>query len=78
MLRTLSRPRRAKVQVSRGDPLVIDGARVELVRETWLVEDGWWTEKPLRRRYWEVVSTRGRCIVVFHDLVSGSWFTQVG
>lgn len=78
MLRTLSRPRRAKVQVSRGDPLAIDGARVELVRETWLVEDGWWTEKPLRRRYWEVVSTSGRCIVVFHDLVSGSWFTQVG
>ncbi|HEY1687994.1 MAG TPA: hypothetical protein VGF95_03940 [Solirubrobacteraceae bacterium] len=62
----------------RGAPLVVDGARVESVRETWLVEDGWWTERPLRRRYWEVVSASGRCIVVFHDLVSAGWFTQVG
>lgn len=84
-LRTLNRPRRARVQVAGGDdgcergtPLAIDGARVEFVRETWLVEDGWWTQRPLRRRYWEVVSVSGRRIVVYHDLVSASWFTQVG
>jgi hypothetical protein len=46
------------------------------VRESWLVEDRWWTEQPLRRRYWEVVSESGRDLVVFHDLTSGSWFRQ--
>jgi hypothetical protein len=61
----------------------VDGERVEAIRESWLVEDRWWTERPLRRRYWELVSVRGRNLVVFHDLcagdgggASGGWFTQ--
>ena len=43
---------------------------------SWLVEDGWWTARPLRRRYWEVVTVEGRDLVVFHDLVRGGWFVQ--
>jgi hypothetical protein len=49
---------------------------VDAVRESWLIEDRWWTEKPLRRRYWEVVTTCGRDEVVFHDLISGRWWRQ--
>ena len=51
-------------------------AAVELLRESWLVEDRWWTAAPLRRRYWELVGERGRNLVVFHDLCSGRWFVQ--
>lgn len=54
----------------------MNGERVEAVRESWLVEDRWWTDTPLRRRYWELVSVRGRNSVVFHDLCSDGWFTQ--
>jgi hypothetical protein len=50
--------------------------RIEAVRESWLVEDRWWTAEPLRRRYWELVGARGRNVVVFHDLGSGEWFAQ--
>jgi hypothetical protein len=49
---------------------------MDSVRESWLVEDRWWTEHPLRRRYWELVSVRGRNLIVFHDLCAGDWFTQ--
>jgi hypothetical protein len=56
--------------------LVIDGRVVDAVRESWLVEDRWWTDDPVRRRYWEVVTTDGRRVVVFRDLASGTWFTQ--
>jgi hypothetical protein len=49
---------------------------VEAVRESWLVEDRWWTDAPLRRRYWEVLVAGGRNTVVFRDLVSGIWFEQ--
>ncbi len=41
----------------RGRPLAVDGREVEAVRESWLVEDRWWTDEPLRRRYWEVVTS---------------------
>jgi hypothetical protein len=47
---------------------------VDAVCESWLIEDRWWTERPLRRRYWEVVTTCGRNEVVFHDLRSGRWW----
>jgi hypothetical protein len=59
-----------------GRPLAVDGDPVESVRETWLVEDLWWTAAPLRRRYWEVVTLRGRDVVVFHELERGGWFAQ--
>ncbi len=57
---------------------MVEGVRVEAVIESWLVEDRWWTERPLRRRYWELLDARGRNLVVFHDLAAGGWFAQRG
>jgi hypothetical protein len=49
---------------------------VEAVRESWLVEDRWWSDAPLRRRYWEVVTDDGRNLVVFRDLRTRTWYAQ--
>ena len=80
MARALNKPRRARVRLDparrEGMPAEVDGERVESLRESWLVEDRWWTAEPLRRRYWELVGERGRNVVVFHDLRSGRWFVQ--
>jgi hypothetical protein len=59
-----------------GRPLAVDGRAVDAVRESWLIEDRWWTDAPLRRRYWEVVTVDGRDLVVFRDLRSASWYRQ--
>jgi hypothetical protein len=59
-----------------GTPEVVDGRAVETVRESWLIEDRWWTERPLSRRYWEIVTVCGRDEVVFCDLLSGRWWRQ--
>lgn len=76
-MKRLNSPRTARVRVgSRGRPLRVDGRAVEAVSESWLIEDRWWTEAPLRRRYWEVVTGDGRSVVVFRDLETGAWFTQ--
>jgi hypothetical protein len=78
----LNLPHPARVRAGEGGvPLRVDGRAIELVRESWLVEDRWWTARPLRRRYWEVVTTNGRNLVVFHDLGAGrgragGWFAQ--
>jgi hypothetical protein len=69
----LNLPRPARVRTEgAGVPVEVDGRTIELIRESWLVEDRWWTERPLRRRYWEAVTTTGRNVVVYHDLVAGS------
>ena len=73
----LAEPKPATVHTAGdGRPETIDGRAVEAVRESWLVEDRWWNGSPVRRRYWEVVTTCGRNVVVFHDLRGGRWFVQ--
>ena len=59
-----------------GAPRSVAGREVDSVREEWVVEDRWWTGKPLRRRYFELVLLDGRNVVVFRDLVGGGWFLQ--
>lgn len=75
--RRLSIPRRVTVRAGAdGSPQQVDGRQIDAVRESWLIEDRWWTERPLRRRYWEVVTVDGRDEVVFCDLRSGRWWRQ--
>ena len=64
------------VQGDGGAPRSVAGREVDSVREEWVVEDRWWTGKPLRRRYFELVLLDGRNVVVFRDLVGGRWFLQ--
>ena len=60
-----------------GAPIEVGGARVDAIREQWLVEDRWWTPKPLRRAYFELVLADGRNLVVFREPAeSGTWFEQ--
>jgi hypothetical protein len=73
--RRLAVPRPADVVCGPGGrPEAVDRHEVVAVRESWLVEDRWWTDRPLRRRYWEVVTIDGRDLVVFRELEDGRWF----
>jgi hypothetical protein len=76
-VRRLATPRPVRVGAGEGGrPVAIEGRAVDAVRESWLVEDRWWTDAPLRRRYWEVITADGRDIVVYRDLERGGWFAQ--
>jgi hypothetical protein len=76
-VRRLATPRAVSVRMEDGGrPVAVEGRSVEAVRESWLVEDRWWTDAPLRRRYWEVVTADGRDLVVYRDLEAGGWFAQ--
>jgi hypothetical protein len=75
--RRLAKPKAARVKADdTGRPQLIGKREVDAVRESWLVEDRWWTDEPLRRRYWEVVTSDGRDVVVFRDLIEGRWYAQ--
>ncbi|HEV3047486.1 MAG TPA: hypothetical protein VGY13_09015 [Solirubrobacteraceae bacterium] len=76
MTRTLNSPRPVQVRWREDGPAQVGGEAIESLRESWLVEDRWWTPEPLRRRYWELVGRRGRNLIVFHDLCTGRWFLQ--
>jgi hypothetical protein len=77
--RRLYRPRPATVGASAdGVPERVGRGEVDSVREEWLVEDRWWTARPLRRRYFELTMADGANAVVFRDLESGRWYAQRG
>ena len=59
-----------------GVPAEVESHPVEAVREEWVVEDRWWTGRPLRRRYFELVLDDGSNAVIFRDLSDGLWFAQ--
>ena len=78
--RRLNEPYRALV-VTRGvgeaaEPVSVNRLVVMRVREVWRVVDRWWTEEPVRRRYFDVVLESGQNAVVFRDEERGGWFTQ--
>jgi hypothetical protein len=69
----VNKPWPVPVQVgSDGVPVAVGRLTVESVREEWLVEDGWWTQKPLRRRYFELVLEDGSDVVIFCETSSTS------
>ena len=75
--RRLGAPKPASVEANdRGTPSAVECVAVDTLREEWVVEDRWWTGRPLRRRYFELVLVDGRNVVVFRDLVGGGWFLQ--
>jgi hypothetical protein len=57
-------------------PVSVNRISVSDVREEWRIVDRWWTEEPVRRRYFDVVLETGQNAVVFHDEERGAWFTQ--
>ena len=83
----LNKPWPVPVQVGPdGTPQAVGRLAVSSVREEWLVEDGWWTKKPLQRRYFELVLEDGSDVVVFCEPASSdgsrsrapslNWFRQ--
>ena len=77
--RRLNQPRLVRVEAHvDGMPRRVNGVEVALVREEWRVVDRWWTEDPVRRRYFDVVLAGGEHAVVFLDEEVGRWFSQRG
>ncbi len=75
-MKRLYGPRPVPVEAGEdGVPVAVDSKPVASVREEWLVEDGWWAGKGLRRRYFELVLEDGSDVVVFRE-PGGAWFKQ--
>lgn len=77
-LRAIGAPRAARVTCgSDGVPaeVEVDGRmrRVDAVRDDWLVQDLWWTGRPVDRHYWELVVDPGRLVVAYRETADGSW-----
>jgi hypothetical protein len=58
--------------------VVLRGRRrgVAAVRDEWIVQDRWWTDRPVDRHYFELVLDPGRVAVVYRESPAGGWFAH--
>ena len=54
----------------------VDGRAVARVVDLWEVDTEWWTNDPVRRRYWRLALADGGIVTVYRDLATGDWFRQ--
>jgi hypothetical protein len=80
-VRALNRPRPLRVEAGddgRPTAVWLSGCRcaVEVVLDTWRIDDEWWRERPVARLYFSLLLEDGRAVTVHRDLVSGQWAQQ--
>ena len=81
-LRALGGPRAVAVRsASDGTPraVALSGDRyhgVMAVRDDWLVQDLWWTDRAVDRHYIELVLDSGRLVVVYREAADAAWFVH--
>ena len=51
---------------------------VASINDLWQVDDEWWRETPISRRYYQVTTQDERRLTVFRDQLNGSWYWQKG
>ena len=74
--RRLNEPQPVLVTVEDGIPAAVGGVLVAQIREEWRVVDRWWTDAPVRRRYFDLVLATGENVAVFADEEGRGWFRQ--
>ena len=53
----------------------LDG-RVRVAAGPWTLEEGWWSETPVERDYWDVELTGGGVYRLYRDRASGDWYAD--
>jgi protein ImuB len=49
---------------------------VRVAAGPWALEDGWWSDKPVERDYWDVELSGGGLYRVYRDRKTGDWFAD--
>jgi hypothetical protein len=56
--------------------IVANVGRIEAILESWRIDDEWWRQV-ISRAYMEVMLEGGKRLVLFQDLITGEWFSQM-
>jgi protein ImuB len=70
---TLDRPTSVKSPPDAAPPI---SGSVRVASGPWSLEDGWWTETPADRDYWDVELSDGGLYRIYRDRAGSSWFAD--
>ena len=49
---------------------------IATIEDKWRIDDEWWRAEPVARLYYNVLLASGQRMVLYKDLVTGSWYQQ--
>ncbi len=76
-------PARSSRLAQEGRSLAAASLVVTSINDLWQVDDEWWRERPISRRYYQVTTQdpatqNERRLTIFRDQLNGSWYWQKG
>ena len=66
-------PARSSRLTKKGRSLIIAS-----IDDLWQVDDEWWRERPISRRYYQVTTQDDRRLTIFRDQLNAQWHWQRG
>jgi hypothetical protein len=50
--------------------------QISEIVEVWTIDDQWWTNRPVRRNYYDCLLQGGSRVTLFRDLTGDAWYVQ--
>ena len=50
--------------------------KIAAIDDRWRIDDEWWRQEPVTRLYYAVRLNSGERLVLYRDMVNGSWYQQ--
>ncbi|MCH9016835.1 MAG: hypothetical protein IIB89_03610 [Chloroflexi bacterium] len=73
-----SRPTRSRRPAQGGRSLAAASLAVTAINDLWQVDDEWWRERPISRRYYQITTQDERRLTIFRDQLNAQWYWQRG
>ena len=51
---------------------------VTAINDLWQVDDEWWRERPISRRYYQITTQDDRRLTIYRDQLNAQWYWQKG
>jgi hypothetical protein len=73
-----NRPAGSRRSAQPNQILALTRLAVTAINDLWQVDDEWWRERPISRRYYQITTQNDRRLTIFRDQINGSWYWQKG
>ena len=72
----LERPNRTRRLSQESKPLELICLAVTAINDLWQVDDEWWRDRPISRRYYQITTQNDRRVTIFKDQFNNQWYWQ--
>ena len=69
---------RSRQPLSEPKSLSLTNLAIIAINDLWQVDDEWWRERPISRRYYQITTQQDRRLTIFKDQLHAQWYWQKG